>query len=199
MNKRSDGIFFLTDRYASITESIPFDGQDVELDLGCGDGDFAALLAARYPDRIILASDILLGRVRKVRNKSEQRALPNLKPLRAESRLLVSRLIPDASLTRMHLLCPDPWPKDKHRFRRFVTSDIMAHFSRVLKPGGIFHFSTDNVPYLGDVERIVMESGLFEPAGDEAIADIIDLKSGFEEQWLAEGLSVSHRAWRRIS
>lgn len=199
MKKRSDGIYFLTERYAPIEDFLPIDtSRPIELDLGCGDGDFAAQLAARYPERTILAADLLLGRVRKVRNKSEQRNLPNLKPLRAESRLLISRMIPDGMLDRVHLLCPDPWPKDRHSFRRLNSSDIMMHFARILKPGGVFHFSSDDAPYFEFTVRNLEGSGLFAPADKAAIADIADLKSDFERQWIEAGRTVVHTAWRKL-
>ena len=37
-----------------------------ELDLGCGAGSFTIALASRYPERQILAADMLMGRLRKV-------------------------------------------------------------------------------------------------------------------------------------
>ena len=43
----------------------------VELDMGCGRGKFTLELAKRFPDRLILASDVMLGRLRKLDLKVE--------------------------------------------------------------------------------------------------------------------------------
>jgi len=40
--------------------------QDIELDLGSGKGSFTTELAKRHPERIILAADVLSGRLRKL-------------------------------------------------------------------------------------------------------------------------------------
>lgn len=194
------GLFILNDQYVRLKDvlSIP-EGMRVELDMGCGLGDFAVALAKANPDVMVLASDVMLGRLRKAAKKRARAGVEeNLKFLRVESRHLTSRILPDASLDRIHLLCPDPWPKERHRAHRLLTSDFMAQLARVLKPHGIFHFSTDDFPYLELATKNLGESGLFQEAGSEAIADVREIKTGFERQWLAEGKTVVHTAWRKI-
>jgi tRNA (guanine-N7-)-methyltransferase len=57
--------------------------------------------------------------------------------------------IPDASLARVYLLYPDPWPKRRQRKRRFVSDETLAEIARVLKPGGVFRFASDIDDYAG--------------------------------------------------
>ena len=166
----------------------------VELDLGCGAGSFARALAHRYPDRLILAGDVMIGRLRKV---NKNREAPNLRVLRVESRYLVSVLLADASLDRIHLLCPDPWPKGKHKGHRLLASNFIAQLHRVLKTDGVFHFSTDDAPYWEQAQQVLSASGLF-AAAPEALADIADLQTDFERHWLAGGKTVRHAAWRKL-
>ena len=109
----------------------------------------------------------------------------------------VWRVLPDGALDRIHLLCPDPWPKGRHRGHRLLASDFTAQLHRVLKPEGIFHFSSDDEAYCDAVGRVIAASQLFAEA-PEAIADIADVRSDFEERWLAEGKPVHHAAWKRL-
>ena len=198
--KQVDGIVMLHNLYTRLDNVLPMPapGACVELDLGCGDGEFALALAARRPDVYEIAADMLLGRVRKVRKHVLRDGVTNLHVLKSESRLLISRTIPDAFVNRVHLLCPDPWPKAKHRCHRLVTSDIMAQFARILKSGGVFHFSTDNTEYLEIADRTVAGSELFAPSDPALIADVADIKTGFELLWESEGKRVTHRAWRKL-
>ena len=50
------------------------------------------------------------------------------------------------------------------------------------------------------VTGLVKTSGLFEPAGPEAIADVSgeEFRTEFERDWLAEGKKVPHLAWRAL-
>ena len=57
--------------------------------------------------------------------------------------------LPDASLDRVYLLYPDPWPKRRHYKRRFVSDENLARIARVLKSGGEFRFASDIDHYVG--------------------------------------------------
>jgi len=187
-------IHLLTEFYGHF---IPAEAPVVELDLGCGNGSFTGALAKRYPESRILAADVMIGRLRKLVRRCEREGIENMDILRCEARMLIGKMLPDASLDRIHLLCPDPWPKDRHRGHRLLASNFTALLHRVLKPEGIFHFSSDDSAYCDAVGRVLAESKLFADA-PESIADIADVKSDFELRWIEQGKSVSHRAWRKL-
>ncbi|AVM44968.1 hypothetical protein C5Q97_09770 [Victivallales bacterium CCUG 44730] len=169
----------------------------VELDLGCGVGSYTAELAKRYPERKILAADVMVGRLRKLVKRCRRMGIGNMTILRTEARHLVAFMLPDESVDRLHLLCPDPWPKGRHSGHRLLTSDFVSQLHRVLKKDGIFHFSSDDEPYYTAVRGVLASSGLFVEA-PEAIADLAGIRSDFEQRWNDEGKPVHHIACRRI-
>lgn len=168
-----------------------------ELDMGCGSGSFTIALAKKYPERRIIAADVMLGRLRKVVRKMERAKLGNMDVLRVEARFLIAQMLPDKALNRIHILCPDPWPKNRHRGNRLLCSDFTTQLHRVLKEDGIFHFSSDDEAYCDAVNNVISSSGIFELFQD-GIADLDGVRSDFEERWLAEGKKVHHRAWRKL-
>ena len=52
----------------------------------------------------------------------------------------------DASVERIFLLHPDPWPKTRHHKRRFIQHNTVRDLARILKPGGILRVATDDQP-----------------------------------------------------
>ena len=56
--------------------------------------------------------------------------------------------LPDASLTRVYLLHPDPWPKARHAKRRFMNPGPLDRIAAKLIPGGEFRFGTDHPIYV---------------------------------------------------
>lgn len=177
-------------------EMFPQAGHPLEVDLGCGDGSFLLAMAQHFPERNFLGVERLAGRVGKVERRIRRLGLKNARILRLESAYTVGWLLPAASVSRLHLLCPDPWPKKKHHRRRLVVDpEFHGGLKRVLLPGGEFLHKTDNeeyfqvatetfdaLPYFHRIEW--PEDAFFYP------------KTDFEHYWLSLGRSIQRARWR---
>ncbi len=172
-------------------EEISRNGRALEVDLGCGDGSFLMEMARVYPERDFIGVERLLGRVRKVCKKIRRRGLENAQVLRLDSRYLVEWLLPEASVSRLHLLCPDPWPKLRHHRRRLVQLEFLTAVRRALVPGGEFLFMTDHEEYFQWAVERVREFGGFELLEWEEETFFYP-KTDFQVQWESEGKSM----WR---
>ncbi len=166
-------------------------GRPLEVDLGCGDGSFLMDMAQQFPDRDFIGVERLLGRVRKVCKKITRRRLENARVLRLDNRYVVEWLLPEASVARLHLLCPDPWPKVRHHRRRLVQVDFLLAVKQVLVPDGEFLFMTDHEDYFRWAEEKVVEFGGFERI-DWQEDSFFYPKTDFQQLWESEGKQM----WR---
>ena len=172
--------------------------RQIELDMGCGKGRFTVELARRHPERWVLCNDLLSARLEAVQRRAAIAGVGNLLALQATSLALVAYQLPAQSIGRLHLLCPDPWPKKRHVAHRLVCTDFLCRVPRVLKRGGVFHLATDYTPYYEDWLRMFDRlPSLYEPCPD-GIADMADVKTDFELRWNAQGLPVHHITFRLI-
>jgi tRNA (guanine-N7-)-methyltransferase len=84
--------------------------------------------------------------------------IANLRIYEGDARDIVETL-PDASLGRVFLLFPDPWPKTRHHKRRFIQMEMLDKFARVMKPGAEFRFASDDPGYVEwTLERMLLHS-----------------------------------------
>ncbi len=170
---------------------ITRDGRPLEIDLGCGDGSFLISMAQNHHDRDFIGVERLLGRVKKVCKKIIRNELDNARVLRLDSQYVVEWLLPKESVSRIHLLCPDPWPKAKHHRRRLIQLEFLEAAKRGLIPGGEFLFMTDHEEYFEWAQEMVAEFGGFEILEWNEDSFFYP-KTDFQVQWEAEGKSM-HR------
>lgn len=173
-------------RRYSVREIFGEDGT-CEVDLGCGDGGFLLAMAEHYPETRFLGIERLLGRIRKVCQESDRRGLTRIRGLRAESRYFLEWMIAPGSISRLHYLFPDPWPKEKHHKKRLIQDSFIPVLHRALAPDGEMLFKTDHEDYFYWVHDKMSASPLFTPAPWNAS---FYPKTDFQRQWEAQGKPI---------
>jgi tRNA (guanine-N7-)-methyltransferase len=117
------------------------------LEIGFGGGEHMAAQAARRPEVLILGAEPFINGVASAVRHVEERAIGNIRILHGDARDLMAAL-PDASLERVFILFPDPWPKTRHHKRRIIQNQTLDELARLLKPGSRLRFATDWADYV---------------------------------------------------
>ncbi|MDR1144960.1 MAG: tRNA (guanosine(46)-N7)-methyltransferase TrmB [Verrucomicrobiales bacterium] len=168
----------------------------VEIELGAGDGGFILEYAARHRQRNFVAVERLKGRVGKIAKRAAQRGLANLRALRLQSEYVIGRMCPPASVSVIHIMFPDPWPKRRHFKHRLIQPAFLAALSRALADGGTARFTTDHAEYFQWTQKIWSAAAGWKNLG--AWDADADPKSDFQRQFESEG-KPSHRCqWQKI-
>lgn len=121
---------------------------EVWLEIGSGAGEHALAQARAHPEIGLLAAEPYVGGVAALVAAIEPdlAASGRIKIYVDDARLLLSALA-DASIDRIFILFPDPWPKRRHFRRRIVNPETLAAIVRVLRPGGELRLATDHGEY----------------------------------------------------
>ena len=120
--------------------------ESVNLEIGFGGGEHLVAEAAAHPEVGFIGCEPFVNGMAKILASIEAGAIDNIR-LYAGDAIDLLAWLPDASIARIDLLYPDPWPKRRHWKRRFVQDRTVAMMARVLRPGGVFRFATDIPDY----------------------------------------------------
>jgi len=119
---------------------------DVWLEIGFGGGEHLLWQAQHHPTVGLVGAEPYETGVAKLLSKMAE-PIANIRIYQGDARDIVEAL-PNASLGRVFILFPDPWPKTRHHKRRFIQTDTLDALARVMKPGAELRFASDDSPYV---------------------------------------------------
>lgn len=123
-----------------------FDGvDDVWLEVGFGAGEHLYWQAQQHPRTGLIGAEPFVNGVAKLLSKFDSAAPNNIRLHMGDARDIIEAL-PDASLSRVFILFPDPWPKTRHHKRRFIQTEMLDTLARVMKRGAELRFGSDDAP-----------------------------------------------------
>lgn len=167
---------------------------EVVLEIGFGDGKSLAQMAAADPERCFLGVEVHRPGVGSLLQELEHRGLENVRIASLDAVELLTDHIPDASLSRVQIFFPDPWPKARHHKRRLIQPDFVALLARKLKPGGVLHLATDWQDYAEHMLSVMqMSVGFVNLAESGAFAPRLPWRP--ETKFERRGLRLGHGVW----
>ena len=161
----------------------------VIMEIGSGMGEATAQIAKANPEVGYVAVEMHSPGLAALLILINQLELENIKLIREDATYLLANHIPDNSLDGIHLLFPDPWPKNRQHKRRMVQSEFIELVGRKLKPGGFIHIATDWQPYADWIKVRFDKSESF--SGGVVDRPSWRVLSKFEGQGLRKGHQVT--------
>lgn len=122
--------------------------REVRLEIGFGGGEHLLNAMRLEPDVGFIGCEPFVNGMAKFLAAADREGLANFRLWDQDATRLLPRL-PAASLARIDLFYPDPWPKRRQRKRRFVSPRTLDLIARALKPGASFRFASDIDDYVG--------------------------------------------------
>ncbi len=115
----------------------------VEVELGCGDGDFSIDLARSRPSWQVVGLDIRAACIERNIRLADALGLGNLRFAYANLTVDLEHVFAPQTVQRFHLLFPDPWFKARHQKRRVLETKLVDVLLSRLRPGGEIHVASD--------------------------------------------------------
>ncbi len=119
----------------------------VIVEIGFGMGHATIQIAQEQPHYNFLGIEVHTPGVGRVLCKAGEAGLTNLKLIHHDAVEVLHHMIPEQSLSGIHLFFPDPWPKKKHHKRRIYAPGFLDMVHPLLQDNGYIYAATDWQPY----------------------------------------------------
>ncbi len=174
----------------------PLPADEVWLEIGFGGGEHLAHQAGLFPSVNFIGAEPFRNGVAKLLAHIEKNALSNIRIHDDDARYLFEKL-PPASLAKIFVLYPDPWPKKRHQDRRIVNADTLKQFHALLKREGEFLFASDITDYVDWTLRECEAHGGFELLSDSDEPFENWIQTRYEAKAKREGRETRYLRFRR--
>ena len=129
--------------------------RDVWLEIGFGAGEHLLAQAIANTHTGLIGAEPYEAGVAKLLSKLEKENVRNIRIHMGDARDLIEAL-PEASLGKVFILFPDPWPKTRHHKRRFIQIAMLDALARVMKKDAELRFASDDAGYVAyALERLM--------------------------------------------
>lgn len=116
-------------------------------EIGFGGGHFLVALAEQHPKWNVLGVEHSNFCMDETERKVIRMNLPNVRLIHGDAITTLAYVIPPASLDRLYINFPDPFPKTRHANRRLLAPFSLSMITNRLKPGALLNIATDVAQY----------------------------------------------------
>lgn len=173
----------------------------IVLELGCGKGEYTVGLAGIFPDKNFIGIDIKGARIWRGAKTALEQNMSNVAFIRTRIEHITS-FFRNNEVDEIWITFPDPQPRAVKAKKRLSSSRFLGYYSQFLKPGGIIHLKTDNLPLhcytkalvkQNNLEVLLETEDLYREVADDPI---LGIKTFYEQQFLEQGMPITYLKFR---
>lgn len=170
----------------------------IVLELGCGKGEYTVGLAKKFTDRNFIGVDIKGARMWTGAKQSVADGMKNVAFLRTNIEMIAS-FFAQGEVAEIWITFPDPQMKKVNK--RLTSVRFLNLYNEILEDGGIVNLKTDSPFLYAYTDALLKCNGLKEEVNTDDLYhsglanDILEIRTFYEQQWLARGLTIKYLRW----
>lgn len=163
----------------------------LEIDIGCGTGEFLCARAAGRPECNFVGLDINLKSIHVAVAQAAAAGLDNIKFIKAPMQFVYPLLMPN-SIHMVYLHFPDPCLHPKYRKRRLFNQTFLDNIYCALVAGGRLNIVTDKQELFISMLGLLEKDARFERAHQERYLSGFEpeVKSRYQSYWEQLGAPI---------
>jgi tRNA (guanine-N7-)-methyltransferase len=176
-----------------------FDNEhELVLEIGCGRGEYTTGLAALYPGKNFIGTDIKGSRIWKGSTMANQNGMKHVAFLRTMVQNLED-FFEEGELDEIWITFPDPRPKDTEIRLRLTNPRFLTMYKKILKKGGKLNLKTDNadlfqytLDLLNSSFKVRDLKFTTDVYNSELLNDELKIQTTYEKKFLGQGVKINY-------
>ena len=166
------------------------------LEIGFGNAENIIYQAINNPSYLFIGSEVYMSGIGTLVSKIKKNKINNIKIFSDDIRLLLDQN-PKKVFDSVIIICPDPWPKEKHHKRRLINKSFLKMVHGFMKDDSNVYISTDWENYAKSISESFEKNKLFKPSLNKSFQK--DSLSKFERRGKDEGRELFEFNYEKVS
>ncbi len=166
------------------------------LEIGFGNAENIIFQAINNPSYLFIGSEVYMSGIGTLVSSIKENNINNIKIFSDDIRLLL-----DQSRKKVFdsviIICPDPWPKEKHHKRRLINKSFLDIVHDFMKDDSNIYISTDWENYAESISELFVKNKLFKSSSIKSFQK--DSLSKFERRGKDEGRELFEFNYKKVS
>ena len=166
------------------------------LEIGFGNAENIIFQAINNPGYLFIGSEVYMSGIGTLISSIKENNINNIKIFSDDIRLLLDQS-PKKVFDSVIIICPDPWPKEKHHKRRLINKSFLEMVHDFMKDDSNIYISTDWENYAESISELFVKNKLFKPSSNKSFQK--DSLSKFERRGKDEGRELFEFNYKKVS
>ena len=166
------------------------------LEIGFGNAENIIFQAINNPSYLFIGSEVYMSGIGTLISSIKENNIKNIKIFSDDIRLLLDQS-PKKVFDSVIIICPDPWPKEKHHKRRLINKSFLEMVHDFMKDDSNIYISTDWENYAESISELFVKNKLFKPSSNKSFRK--DSLSKFERRGKDEGRELFEFKYKKVS
>tara|TARA_Y100000287_G_C14226415_1_gene359280 strand:+ start:349 stop:996 length:648 start_codon:yes stop_codon:yes gene_type:complete len=166
------------------------------LEIGFGNAENIIFQAINNPSYLFIGSEVYMSGIGTLISSIKENNIKNIKIFSDDIRLLLDQS-PKKVFDSVIIICPDPWPKEKHHKRRLINKSFLEMVHDFMKDDSNIYISTDWENYAESISELFVKNKLFKPSSNKSFQK--DSLSKFERRGKDEGRELFEFNYKKVS
>ena len=166
------------------------------LEIGFGNAENIIFQAINNPSYLFIGSEVYMSGIGTLVSSIKENNISNIKIFSDDIRLLLDQS-PKKVFDSVIIICPDPWPKEKHHKRRLINKSFLKMVYDFMKDDSNLYISTDWENYAESISESFEKNILFKPSSNKSFQKYS--LSKFERRGKNEGRELFEFNYKKVS